>query len=337
MCAQFVQSALKMKKLGGDPNRCKPNYGRGAGRVIPLEEKIKKHHPVKRPDAPNEDSITMFLASKQGKSLKSALKKYVHKFLTWKQNNKYTTKEVSNMFQGLLEGWILLLDQTLSSKEYADILDIYLAMFAHDDGPTRGALRGNDGLILLEYFARIGGDLAKPYPVDGKSLIHFAAQEGSTEIIKWLVKNGVNPNQHTSLNSFGQGTAATPLHLAIMYHRIEVVETLVKLPRIDLEKRNLSGKTPLHMAATEVDNGFNLAGDRYSIKGISQMLSTLKNAGADINALTRGYEMDKSLNGLSIADIASNPAAIVFSIENKIQPVKLDGCIVDVPQCPVSK
>ena len=123
---------------------------------------------------------------------------------------------------------------------------------------------------LARFLCSPRGDLAGLYFSGGKRLIHCAAQEALVvEVIEWLVNNSVvYPNRHTGYKPIGQCTTSTPLHLAIMYHRINPISTLLKMEGIyNVNRCNISGKTPWHSAANESDNGLSLSGDRFSNAG----------------------------------------------------------------------
>ncbi|GFU87798.1 hypothetical protein TNCV_849821 [Trichonephila clavipes] len=76
----------------------------------------------------------------------------------------------------------------------------------------------------------------------GRTLLHYAACEGRSEVVKFLVNNGANPRIK---NTFRQ-----PIHIAAREGHVNVVRLfLLEGKGIDINEANQSGYTPLHYAA----------------------------------------------------------------------------------------
>lgn len=74
----------------------------------------------------------------------------------------------------------------------------------------------------------------------GKSCLHVAAQNGSTECVHWLLENRINPN-------IRDGCGATPAHLAALGAHLQSVSCLIK-HRADMNAQDGSGDVPLDYA-----------------------------------------------------------------------------------------
>ena len=94
------------------------------------------------------------------------------------------------------------------------------------------------------------------------SLLHLAASQGHLEIVRELIRNGVDPN------AIGKD-GSTPLLLAAEGGRAELVKELINISRAVLEATNDAGSRAVHVAATN---------------GHIQAFEHLCRAGADINA-----------------------------------------------------
>ena len=82
---------------------------------------------------------------------------------------------------------------------------------------------------------------------DGASAVHFAAAKGHTSIVRMLIQEkGVN------INLQGRGTQrsnlVTPLHLAVIYSKLEVVTFLLSQPDCDPSIMDSRKQTPLFHA-----------------------------------------------------------------------------------------
>ncbi|GFR24737.1 hypothetical protein TNCT_330401, partial [Trichonephila clavata] len=75
----------------------------------------------------------------------------------------------------------------------------------------------------------------------GRTLLHHAACEGRSEVVKFLVNNGANPRIK---NTFGR----QPIHIAAREGHVDVIG-LFLLEGIDINEADQFGYTPLHYAA----------------------------------------------------------------------------------------
>lgn len=77
---------------------------------------------------------------------------------------------------------------------------------------------------------------------NGNSILHLAALNGRTELVKWLIDRGMDP---TDINKNGDSI----LHLAALNGRTELVKWLIKEKRIYPDNTNRQGNTALQLAA----------------------------------------------------------------------------------------
>jgi len=98
----------------------------------------------------------------------------------------------------------------------------------------------------------------------GRAAIHFAANGGHTEIVKFLVAKGVDKDLRTRADT-------TPLHYAALNGHIEIVRLLIS-EGANLEIKNTQTATPLYFAA---------------MKGHTEVLKYLIEKGAVVDALDR--------------------------------------------------
>lgn len=113
-----------------------------------------------------------------------------------------------------------------------------------------------------EEVARILKVLGEPYIREENHLLYIAVNEGSSEVVSFLLKQGANPN--VTENYYGK----TPLHQAARLGKHEMVKLLIDAGA-NLEARNKEDATPLCAAASR-----NL-----------KTVKTLVDAGADVNAV----------------------------------------------------
>lgn len=76
--------------------------------------------------------------------------------------------------------------------------------------------------------------------------IHIAASQGHTELVRYLLMLGADPNAREGLGG------CTALHLAIARRCYDVVQLLLQEGRSQLDIVNYAGLTPYHVAC-EVD------------------------------------------------------------------------------------
>ena len=77
--------------------------------------------------------------------------------------------------------------------------------------------------------------------VQKRSPLYYAASKGEIEITSYLISKGVDVNAKTAM-----GRCA--LLKAIWNGQLELVKTLLKHPEINIDVKDSSGRTPLHMA-----------------------------------------------------------------------------------------
>jgi ankyrin repeat protein len=75
--------------------------------------------------------------------------------------------------------------------------------------------------------------------------LHFATQEGHTEIAKLLIEKGAGVNAKDKYNE------NTPLHMAVQEGYTEIAKLLIE-KGADVNTLNKDGNTPLHIAINKV-------------------------------------------------------------------------------------
>ena len=87
----------------------------------------------------------------------------------------------------------------------------------------------------------------------GRSVLHHAAWAGDLAIFKLLVQSGgdVMRQRNTAWRPNGgvRGRGSTPLHHAVMYNRIQIVDYLLNELGVPIDLAGEQGYTPLHLAA----------------------------------------------------------------------------------------
>jgi ankyrin repeat protein len=76
---------------------------------------------------------------------------------------------------------------------------------------------------------------------DAMNALHYAAESGSTGVIKKLIENGVKPDM-------GNVSGWQPIHFAAYYGHLETVRYLIK-QNVNIDAPNEIGETPLYLAA----------------------------------------------------------------------------------------
>ncbi len=74
---------------------------------------------------------------------------------------------------------------------------------------------------------------------NGKSALHYAAENGQLETVRLLIQKGMNPNITNSKN------LSTPLHNAAFYGHSNIIEALLEA-KADPYALNANKITPLH-------------------------------------------------------------------------------------------
>jgi len=115
-------------------------------------------------------------------------------------------------------------------------LELAVGILADNYGGTVAAYKREYEIVeLLLAMPNIDVNLAMS---DGETLLYFAIWKEQTEIVKLLLgKDGINVNTITNRE--------TPLHLAGLYGKANIVEMLLRTPGVDVNKKNIYGETPL--------------------------------------------------------------------------------------------
>ena len=82
--------------------------------------------------------------------------------------------------------------------------------------------------------------------------LHCACESGDMEIVRWLVEQGAASINVDGAKS-GKGKLISPLAVAVQNEQVNVVEYLVRNPACDVNQRNSTGATALHVAC---ESGF---------------------------------------------------------------------------------
>ena len=175
-----------------------------------------------------------YLAKKEWKSVLKELSCYPYFF-----------KKKMNHF---LEGASLLdvaREYDHSKYEVQENMWIDLLLTEYDHPPH--LLESKNGMRLLEYYSRCGGNLHRHQGYSGYSPIHFCAKHNIMEPLCFLLAEGVSVNLPLARSTVtNMGSASTPLILAGMYHSAEAFVEMCKSPLVNFEIYNTSGLKALH-------------------------------------------------------------------------------------------
>jgi len=94
---------------------------------------------------------------------------------------------------------------------------------------------------IFEILLANGGCVNSIDSDNGKSCLHYAAENGNLYICKKIVENGAELSLHDNMRH-------TPLHSAINLDNVKIAEYLIK-SGADINNKGLNGATPLHYAA----------------------------------------------------------------------------------------
>jgi hypothetical protein len=218
-------------------------YGHHPGRVHPLETKIQNCPPVVRPGAPNKAELKAYCKTSKGKRVQKALQKYCRKDWSKNLSGRELDEAVKDTVQGIFEAYWQFDGLPGSPYNHASTIEYFFDLLIHNAGtPERHSLDGQEGLLLLDFYMRLGGDLSNRNKLNGRAILHTAADLGLTHVIEWLGKNGADPNQCTGYNEIQITTASTAIHLAIVNVQPESVKALCKLLGIGVERETCQAK-----------------------------------------------------------------------------------------------
>lgn len=75
----------------------------------------------------------------------------------------------------------------------------------------------------------------------GKTLLMTAIKYDQKKMVKWLLKKGANPNLQSK-------DSMTALHYAVLSKNSEILHTILKNSKVNIDMRMSNGNTPLHLA-----------------------------------------------------------------------------------------
>ena len=312
-------------------------YSYSVGRVHPHEEEMlaRLHPPLIRPGCPNPQSMEKYNKSKHGKKVCKAITKLALGIDKFGCANRAAAKKFAEITMFVFEFGTLVELETfyaenptwrMSSGEDRGAHFIWEVLSSTGYG-THGyfsLITPKETLLLMDYWARIGGNLAGYDEGRGYTLLHTAAKWGQIKVMQFLIKEGVDPNVHTGNNSSGRSTSSTPLHLATMMCRPKSVEYLVGVKGVNVEARTNSGKTPMHYALSGV-MGPELEECLSTPDNIRFILNVLKKGGGDINAAIKNDGGRHHQNGMTPLDQAlyhsngSTSVGLQWAAENGLQ------------------
>merc|ERR1719473_1287308 len=126
-------------------------------------------------------------------------------------------------------------------------------------------------------------------------MILSATQKNNVALVKQLLQQGASPS---AANPVGQ----TPLHIALLWGNVECAEVLIEAGGNLDAQNNISGGTPLHMAA----------GSNKNPEGVRRCIELAVAAGADVELADYGgrapYQFSKDdgirelLGGVPVAE-----------------------------------
>ncbi|MBN1290708.1 MAG: ankyrin repeat domain-containing protein [Candidatus Latescibacteria bacterium] len=188
---------------------------------------------------------------------------------------------------------------------YEDIVNLLIDEGAYVDEKSRVLLRFSAAHALERLFGILndkGTDL-NVATNNGGTLIHYAAEGGSVEIIKTLIEKGFDCNMP---DRYGW----TPLHYAALNGHKDAVEMLLnKGTKIDA--RIISGKTACNIADE---------------KGFFNIVQLLASKGADISP-----EKFPELKGNYLGQIPPGGKPEIFAVDIVSSPLSEHGCVMFSP------
>lgn len=158
-----------------------------------------------------------------------------------------------------------------------DLLPRDVSDAATDEGMTALHFAAQNGNIdVVKYLIEHGADIKAQDISLSRSAIHFAAENGNLDTIKFLAEKGVDLQDKDSLG-------ATALHYAAKSNRLEVMKYLVS-KKIDYTAKDVRGWTAMHYAAY----GGSIDAVKYLLaKGLN--INELNNSGRTPLFFARGH------------------------------------------------
>ncbi len=174
--------------------------------------------------------------------------------------------------------------------------------FAPPESPVADAAM-NDDVERVRALIRQGADVSAPQG-DGMTALHWAAQNGSTEVAEVLLYAGARVDGLTRLGNY------TPLHLASREGHGQLVEVLLAAGAEPNALTSTGAVAPLHFAATS---------------GSEEAVTALLNKGADVNAPERQW----GHTPLIFAAAADRPGAVAILLERGADP-EVTSTVIDL-------
>ncbi len=113
---------------------------------------------------------------------------------------------------------------------------------ANDEGMTALHFAAQNGdTEVVRYLLENGADIKAQDYVRSRSAIHFAAENGNLECVKLLAEHGADMIDR---DCYG----ATPMHYAARYNKLNVIKYLVS-KKVDYEAKDARGWTAMHYAS----------------------------------------------------------------------------------------
>ena len=84
---------------------------------------------------------------------------------------------------------------------------------------------------------------------EGKTPLHYAAENGRLDVIKYLLGEGANVNHKVVVSPYGSNISGAPLHAAAVQGFLDIVKVLVEQGGANIELGNQNDNKPLYLAA----------------------------------------------------------------------------------------
>lgn len=135
------------------------------------------------------------------------------------------------------------------TQELVDINNIPLELLPRDandaanvDGMTALHFAAQNGdTAIVQYLVEHGANINAQDEIMSRTAIHFAAEQGNLDCIKYLTEHGANLQDKDSIG-------ATAFHYAVKSNKLEVAKYLVS-KKVDYNAKDVRGWTAMHYAA----------------------------------------------------------------------------------------